>query len=72
MIAVDFMHHKNPPTWAGAEPTTLGAEGRNFVSTRCRTWYYRKRPRTTRMSCEQRVQHVKRKEIASKWLTVAP
>ncbi|GFW77665.1 hypothetical protein TNCV_133561 [Trichonephila clavipes] len=23
----DFLHHENPPTWAGVEPTTLGAEG---------------------------------------------
>ncbi|GFW99184.1 hypothetical protein TNCV_3009521 [Trichonephila clavipes] len=22
-----FLHHENPPTWAGVEPATLGAEG---------------------------------------------
>ncbi|GFV41523.1 hypothetical protein TNCV_3626751 [Trichonephila clavipes] len=27
MIAVDFLHHENPPTWAGVEPATLGADG---------------------------------------------
>ncbi|GFV40433.1 uncharacterized protein TNCV_4493901 [Trichonephila clavipes] len=26
MTAVDFLPHENPPTWAGVEPTTLGAE----------------------------------------------
>ncbi|GFT01800.1 hypothetical protein TNCV_4205991 [Trichonephila clavipes] len=25
--AVDFLNHENPPTWAGVESTTLGAEG---------------------------------------------
>ncbi|GFT14829.1 CCHC-type domain-containing protein [Trichonephila clavipes] len=29
MDAVDFLHHENPPTWAGVEPATLGAEGHN-------------------------------------------
>ncbi|GFW30475.1 hypothetical protein TNCV_454131 [Trichonephila clavipes] len=24
---VDFLHHENPPTWAGVEPAALGAEG---------------------------------------------
>ncbi|GFS93005.1 hypothetical protein TNCV_532151 [Trichonephila clavipes] len=27
MAVVGFLHHENPPTWAGVEPTTLGAEG---------------------------------------------
>ncbi|GFU49547.1 hypothetical protein TNCV_1590861 [Trichonephila clavipes] len=27
MTAVDFLHHENPPTWAGVEPTTLSADG---------------------------------------------
>ncbi|GFW96518.1 hypothetical protein TNCV_2845751 [Trichonephila clavipes] len=27
MAAVDFLHHENPPTWAGIEPATLGADG---------------------------------------------
>ncbi|GFV87142.1 hypothetical protein TNCV_5113601 [Trichonephila clavipes] len=27
MAAVDFLHHEKPPTWAGVEPDTLGAEG---------------------------------------------
>ncbi|GFW71529.1 hypothetical protein TNCV_2309641 [Trichonephila clavipes] len=27
MADVDFLHHENPPTWAGVEPATLGAEG---------------------------------------------
>ncbi|GFX88418.1 hypothetical protein TNCV_2278861 [Trichonephila clavipes] len=27
MAAVDFLHHEGPPTWAGVEPATLGAEG---------------------------------------------
>ncbi|GFV15851.1 hypothetical protein TNCV_988341 [Trichonephila clavipes] len=27
MATVDFLHHKNPSTWAGIEPATLGAEG---------------------------------------------
>ncbi|GFV20686.1 hypothetical protein TNCV_777311 [Trichonephila clavipes] len=27
MATVDFLHHENPPTWAGVEPATLGAEG---------------------------------------------
>ncbi|GFV29265.1 hypothetical protein TNCV_4602971 [Trichonephila clavipes] len=27
MAAVAFLHHENPPTWAGVEPATLGAEG---------------------------------------------
>ncbi|GFV92358.1 hypothetical protein TNCV_3949681 [Trichonephila clavipes] len=27
MAAVDFLHHENPPTWAGVEPATLSAEG---------------------------------------------
>ncbi|GFX90966.1 hypothetical protein TNCV_3167971 [Trichonephila clavipes] len=26
MTAVDFLHHENPPTWAGVEPATLGAD----------------------------------------------
>ncbi|GFX18531.1 hypothetical protein TNCV_3371041 [Trichonephila clavipes] len=26
-MAVDFLHHENPPTWAGVEPASLGAEG---------------------------------------------
>ncbi|GFV09912.1 hypothetical protein TNCV_2318421 [Trichonephila clavipes] len=26
MTAVGFLHHGNPSTWAGVEPTTLGAE----------------------------------------------
>ncbi|GFW32347.1 hypothetical protein TNCV_675061 [Trichonephila clavipes] len=26
MAAVDFLHYENPPTWAGVEPVTLGAE----------------------------------------------
>ncbi|GFV59179.1 uncharacterized protein TNCV_2339201 [Trichonephila clavipes] len=26
MAIVDFLHHENPPTWAGVEPVTLGAE----------------------------------------------
>ncbi|GFV20027.1 uncharacterized protein TNCV_1154281 [Trichonephila clavipes] len=27
MATVDFLHHENPPTWAGVEPTTLDADG---------------------------------------------
>ncbi|GFX06907.1 hypothetical protein TNCV_1202221 [Trichonephila clavipes] len=27
MAAVDFLHHKNPPTWAKVEPATLDAVG---------------------------------------------
>ncbi|GFW75714.1 hypothetical protein TNCV_4428971 [Trichonephila clavipes] len=27
MAAVDVLHHENPPTCAGDEPATLGAEG---------------------------------------------
>ncbi|GFW79356.1 hypothetical protein TNCV_2477631 [Trichonephila clavipes] len=27
MAAVDFLHHENPPTWAGVQPATLGGEG---------------------------------------------
>ncbi|GFX29390.1 hypothetical protein TNCV_3997661 [Trichonephila clavipes] len=27
MTTVDFLHHENPSTWAGVEPTTLGADG---------------------------------------------
>ncbi|GFW29010.1 hypothetical protein TNCV_2355681 [Trichonephila clavipes] len=27
MAAVDFLHHENPPTWAGVELATLGADG---------------------------------------------
>ncbi|GFU14680.1 hypothetical protein TNCV_746651 [Trichonephila clavipes] len=27
MAVVDSLHHENPPTWAGVEPATLGAEG---------------------------------------------
>ncbi|GFV64325.1 retrovirus-related Pol polyprotein from transposon opus [Trichonephila clavipes] len=27
MTAVNFLHHENPPTWAGVEPATLGADG---------------------------------------------
>ncbi|GFU20251.1 hypothetical protein TNCV_4933321 [Trichonephila clavipes] len=27
MDIVDFLHHENPPIWAGVEPATLGAEG---------------------------------------------
>ncbi|GFS93886.1 hypothetical protein TNCV_5053411 [Trichonephila clavipes] len=26
MATVDFLHHENPPIWAGVEPATLGAE----------------------------------------------
>ncbi|GFX71705.1 hypothetical protein TNCV_4131511 [Trichonephila clavipes] len=26
MAAVDCLHHENPSTWAGDEPSTLGAE----------------------------------------------
>ncbi|GFV81343.1 hypothetical protein TNCV_4773691 [Trichonephila clavipes] len=35
MTAVDFLHHENPPTWAGVEPATLGADGQrqtNYVT----------------------------------------
>ncbi|GFW92584.1 hypothetical protein TNCV_519011 [Trichonephila clavipes] len=32
MAAVDFQHHENPPTWAGVEPGTLGAEGQRQTS----------------------------------------
>ncbi|GFV51457.1 hypothetical protein TNCV_843961 [Trichonephila clavipes] len=28
MDAVNFLHHENSPTWAGVEPATFGAEGR--------------------------------------------
>ncbi|GFV64596.1 hypothetical protein TNCV_4965771 [Trichonephila clavipes] len=27
MDAADFLHHENPPTWAGAGHTTLGVQG---------------------------------------------
>ncbi|GFX94904.1 hypothetical protein TNCV_2379771 [Trichonephila clavipes] len=27
MTAVDFLHHESPPTMAGVEPATLGADG---------------------------------------------
>ncbi|GFY10101.1 hypothetical protein TNCV_1946461 [Trichonephila clavipes] len=27
MVAVDFLHHENPSTWAGVEPANFGAEG---------------------------------------------
>ncbi|GFX31768.1 hypothetical protein TNCV_171011 [Trichonephila clavipes] len=27
MVAVDFLHHENPPTWSGVESATLGTEG---------------------------------------------
>ncbi|GFX36266.1 transposon Tf2-9 polyprotein [Trichonephila clavipes] len=27
MTTVDFLHHENPPIWAGVEPATLGADG---------------------------------------------
>ncbi|GFW17548.1 hypothetical protein TNCV_2651061 [Trichonephila clavipes] len=27
IVAVDFLHQENPPTKAGAEPSTLGTEG---------------------------------------------
>ncbi|GFV58099.1 hypothetical protein TNCV_2109271 [Trichonephila clavipes] len=27
MTTVDFLHHENPPTGAGVEPATLGADG---------------------------------------------
>ncbi|GFW39804.1 hypothetical protein TNCV_2419701 [Trichonephila clavipes] len=27
MATVDFLHHENPPTWAGVELATLGTEG---------------------------------------------
>ncbi|GFY29644.1 hypothetical protein TNCV_1812241 [Trichonephila clavipes] len=26
MATVDFLHHENPSTWAGVEPTTWGTE----------------------------------------------
>ncbi|GFY01265.1 hypothetical protein TNCV_5077321 [Trichonephila clavipes] len=35
MESVNFLHYKNPPTWPGVEPATLGAEGRrqnNYAS----------------------------------------
>ncbi|GFU68525.1 hypothetical protein TNCV_1989751 [Trichonephila clavipes] len=32
MAAVDFLHHENPPTWAGVEPATLGAEGQRHAT----------------------------------------
>ncbi|GFV97525.1 hypothetical protein TNCV_2040331 [Trichonephila clavipes] len=31
MAAVDFLYHENPPTWAGIEPTTLGADGKRQI-----------------------------------------
>ncbi|GFX07500.1 hypothetical protein TNCV_5092141 [Trichonephila clavipes] len=27
MDAVEFLHHKNPPTWAGVEPANSGVQG---------------------------------------------
>ncbi|GFU47227.1 hypothetical protein TNCV_4532241 [Trichonephila clavipes] len=32
MTAVDFLHHENPPTGAGVEPATLGADGQRQTS----------------------------------------
>ncbi|GFV81354.1 hypothetical protein TNCV_4773801 [Trichonephila clavipes] len=35
ITAVDFLHHENPPTRAGVEPATLGADGQrqtNYVT----------------------------------------
>ncbi|GFU78924.1 hypothetical protein TNCV_307651 [Trichonephila clavipes] len=32
MTAVDFLHHENPPTWAGVEPATLGANGQRQIN----------------------------------------
>ncbi|GFV11278.1 hypothetical protein TNCV_3723671 [Trichonephila clavipes] len=32
MAAVDFLHHKNPPTWAGVKPATFGAEGQRQIN----------------------------------------
>ncbi|PRD27454.1 UNVERIFIED_CONTAM: hypothetical protein NCL1_35317 [Trichonephila clavipes] len=32
MAFVDFLHHENPPTWAGVEPVTLGAEGQRLTN----------------------------------------
>ncbi|GFW20214.1 hypothetical protein TNCV_1855381 [Trichonephila clavipes] len=32
MAAVDFLHHENPPTWAGVEPAALGAEGQRKIN----------------------------------------
>ncbi|GFU77842.1 hypothetical protein TNCV_1138501 [Trichonephila clavipes] len=26
MYAVNFLHHENPPTWAGIDPATLGLQ----------------------------------------------
>ncbi|GFV70765.1 hypothetical protein TNCV_1946751 [Trichonephila clavipes] len=31
MATVDFLHHENPPTSAGIEPATLGAEGQRHT-----------------------------------------
>ncbi|GFV59578.1 hypothetical protein TNCV_4259711 [Trichonephila clavipes] len=28
-----FLHHENPPTWGGVEPTTLGTEGQQQTTT---------------------------------------
>ncbi|GFX52455.1 hypothetical protein TNCV_4324721 [Trichonephila clavipes] len=43
MAAADFLHQENPPTCAGIEPATLGAEGQrqtNHVSTHAAILFY--------------------------------
>ncbi|GFW29757.1 uncharacterized protein TNCV_3936241 [Trichonephila clavipes] len=32
MAVVDFLHHENPPTWAGVEPATLVADGQRQIN----------------------------------------
>ncbi|GFX04448.1 hypothetical protein TNCV_899781 [Trichonephila clavipes] len=32
MAAVCFLHHENPPTWAGVEPETLGVHGQRRIN----------------------------------------
>ncbi|GFV21996.1 hypothetical protein TNCV_4526821 [Trichonephila clavipes] len=32
MDAVNFLHHENPPTWAGIEPAILDVQGQRLTN----------------------------------------
>ncbi|GFX59586.1 hypothetical protein TNCV_3054051 [Trichonephila clavipes] len=41
MATVDFLHHENPPTWAGIEPATLGTGGQRQTNHATQTLLYK-------------------------------
>ncbi|GFW28678.1 hypothetical protein TNCV_3713931 [Trichonephila clavipes] len=71
MTTVDFLHHENPPTWAGVEPATLGVDGQRQTN-------YATQSALAEFSCLmhklfQRIESEKRKQLLtiSSWLTIS-